>query len=66
MTTTTFQGLLNISRNDNPILWEIPFDRNRAYYDFPHRLISEYKLVSGAWITCEVRGRRIEKIISIC
>jgi len=66
MTTTTFQGLLNISRNDNPILWEIPFDRNRAYYDFHHRLIYEYKLVSGAWITCEVRGRRIEKIISIC
>ena len=66
MTSKTFQGLLNISGNQTPILWESPFDRNRANYDFPHRLISQYKLVSGARILCEINGRRNEKIISIC
>ncbi|MBC8383430.1 MAG: transcription termination factor Rho [Candidatus Cloacimonetes bacterium] len=66
MTTKTFHGLLNIPHNHKPILWECPFDKNRAYYDFPYRLISQYKLVNGARIICEVRGRRIEKIIKIC
>ncbi|MDP8241403.1 MAG: transcription termination factor Rho [Candidatus Celaenobacter antarcticus] len=66
MTSKTFQGLLNISGKQKPILWEIPFDKKREYYDFPYRFISQYKLVSGARITCEVNGRRIEKIVSIC
>lgn len=66
MTTKTFQGLLNIPRNHKPILWECPFDKNGAYYDFPYRLISQYKLVSGVRITCEVKRRRIDNIVNIC
>ncbi|MBN2017745.1 MAG: transcription termination factor Rho [Candidatus Cloacimonetes bacterium] len=66
MTTKIFQGLLNISNDHKAVLWKTPFDKNDAYYNFPNRLISQYKLVSGARIACEIHGRNIEKLISVC
>lgn len=61
-----FEGYLNIVRNRPPILWTIPFDNRRDYYEFPRDLIWKYHLVSGARVKCEIEDGKINKIISVC
>ncbi|MCD4819329.1 MAG: transcription termination factor Rho [Candidatus Cloacimonetes bacterium] len=61
-----FEGYLNITHNRTPILWTIPFDKNRDYYQFPKHLISKYHLKSGVRVKCEIENRKVAKIISVC
>jgi len=60
-----FEGYLNIVRNRPSILWTIPFDRNRDYYEFPNNFISKYRLLSGVRIKCEIDNGKINEIISV-
>ena len=58
-------GIINIARNHEPRLWEIPFDKNSFNIIIPRRFISRYKLVSGTRITCTINNGSIETILSI-
>ena len=61
-----FEGYLNITHNHPPILWTIPFDKNRDFYNFPKQLISKFHLKSGVRVKCEIENRKISKIITVC
>ena len=61
-----FEGYLNITRNHRPVLWTIPFDNSRDFYEFPKGLISKYHLVSGASVKCEIENNKIIKIMNVC
>ncbi len=60
------KGYLNIDRNHQSILWTIPFDKNRDYYNFPRNLISKFNLKSGVRLKCELENGKIKKLISVC
>jgi transcription termination factor Rho len=59
-------GFLNISRKYPPTLWEIPFDKSRNFYKIPQNLVKKFGLVSGARLCCQVEGKTLKKIDTIC
>ena len=61
-----FEGYLNFARNHQPILWTIPFDDRHDSYEFPESLISQYQLVSGVRVKCEIENSKVTKVISVC
>jgi transcription termination factor Rho len=61
-----FEGYLNIARNHKPVLWTIPFDNRNDSFDFPEKLISKYRLVSGVRIKCEIDIGKVTNILAVC
>jgi transcription termination factor Rho len=59
-------GFLNSSHKYPPTLWEIPFDNSRNYYRLPQSFIKKYSLVSGARLSCQIEGKTVKKINSVC
>ena len=65
--STIFEGYLNIARNQQSVLWTIPFDNRRDSINFPEKLISKYQLVSGARVKCEINNnKRVTNVLAIC
>ena len=61
-----FEGYLNISNKRQSVLWEIPFDKRKKYYEFPKILISKYHLVNGVRIKCKLKNKKIIEVLEIC
>lgn len=61
-----FTGYINITKNNQAIVWKIPFDRSAESINISNELIRKYDLKSGAHLECEIKNNQIVNIIKIC
>jgi len=60
-----FTGIVSVTRNNEAILWNQPFDKHDTWFRVDKQLVYKLKLRNGAVLQCETNGNRIKKILSI-
>ncbi|MFC1887694.1 transcription termination factor Rho [Candidatus Cloacimonadota bacterium] len=61
----TFNGLLSITRSNEAILWQEPFDKNRTHFRLDKQLVYKYHLKNGTSLLCEIQGNKVKQILKI-
>jgi transcription termination factor Rho len=61
----TFTGIVSISRQNEAILWQQPFDRHETFFRLNRQLLQKYKVRNGADLLCETQNGRIRRILQI-
>ncbi len=60
-----FEGLISITRQQEAILWQEPYDKNFTYFKLDRQLVRKFQLRNGVRLECEVQGKRIKQIVKI-